>query len=54
MSAGKSLARELLDAAVMLLVAALVFRWAWQLVHPFLPVLVFGALVYGFFRWQRR
>jgi Flp pilus assembly protein TadB len=46
---------RLLSAAVAVVVAALLFRWAWMLIRPLLPVIVVVAvLVIAFRFWQRR
>lgn len=43
---------KLLGVSMTLVVSALSLSWAWALVQPLLPILAFGFIVYGFFRWQ--
>jgi hypothetical protein len=38
--AGRGIARELLDAAVMVLIAVVLLKMAWALVRPLLPLIL--------------
>jgi hypothetical protein len=49
----KELANRLLATAIVLLVAALVLRWVWQIIRPLAPGLVVVALAVFIIRWLR-
>lgn len=43
---------RLLSFVFSVLVAVFVVRWALTEVQPFLPLLIGGLVVYGYFKWQ--
>lgn len=50
----KNLADEILRTAVIVLVSALMLRWAYGAVHPFLWLIGVLAVVVAFLKYQRR
>jgi hypothetical protein len=53
MNTGNGLVRELFDAALTLLIAALLLRWAYRLVRPIAPILVAAAVGALVIKWLR-
>jgi hypothetical protein len=50
----KSLVDRAVGLCLRVLVGAVALDWAWTLIRPIAPLLVFGALIVAFLRWQRR